>query len=349
MKKDKEHTGGIGPEKTAPAEKEGLGDLFRREREARGLGYTEISELTRLRPSFVEAIEEEAWDRLPPPVFVKGFLRSYARVLDLDEEVVLGRFHAVKPIEEVPLPLPLVGPEAGRKKWGRYALAVLVVLALGIYLWMSLPPENGRRVPQKEHPLTRAPTATTGQETSAKDLMLSPPREPEAGASSEVGTTETAPAPVERQVPPPGRPEAPTSGPPPMPVAAQSVAPAPAPPAGAAEQTAGTGTSPAVETEKREEVEVAGPSSEQVMTLRMNVLERTWVRVTVDGGQAKEYIFRPGSQPAWEGLRSFDLSIGNAGGVELSLNDEKIGKLGETGKVVHLRLPQDLKTVRNNR
>ncbi|MBW1681900.1 MAG: helix-turn-helix domain-containing protein, partial [Deltaproteobacteria bacterium] len=148
MKKDKEHTGGIGPEKTAPAEKEGLGDLFRREREARGLGYTEISELTRLRPSFVEAIEEEAWDRLPPPVFVKGFLRSYARVLDLDEEVVLGRFHAVKPIEEVPLPLPLVGPEAGRKKWGRYALAVLVVLALGIYLWMSLPPENGRRVPQ---------------------------------------------------------------------------------------------------------------------------------------------------------------------------------------------------------
>jgi cytoskeleton protein RodZ len=79
-------------ENTGPRQEHGLGPLLRTERERRGLTYEDISERTRVRPQIIQAIEEEDWDRLPSPAFVRGFLRSYARVLSLDVETVLSSY-----------------------------------------------------------------------------------------------------------------------------------------------------------------------------------------------------------------------------------------------------------------
>ena len=70
----------------------GDGDLFRRLREGLGVSEEEICERTKVTITYIQAIESNRFDRLPQAVYVKGFLRSYLRYLDMpvSEELVAG-------------------------------------------------------------------------------------------------------------------------------------------------------------------------------------------------------------------------------------------------------------------
>ena len=56
-----------------------LGSLLREQREKMNLGHDQIAQKIQLRRTIIEAMESEAWERLPPPVFARGFFRSSAR------------------------------------------------------------------------------------------------------------------------------------------------------------------------------------------------------------------------------------------------------------------------------
>jgi len=76
--------------------KKGIGQTLREEREKMGLTHEQVCEITKLRPSILDAIEKEAWDKLPPSVFVKGFIKSYAQILDLDPETLIKMYSATE-------------------------------------------------------------------------------------------------------------------------------------------------------------------------------------------------------------------------------------------------------------
>ena len=59
-------------EATGPPKVSGLGALLKNERENRGLSYEQLAQITRLRKHFLEAMENEAWQDLPPSVLLKG-------------------------------------------------------------------------------------------------------------------------------------------------------------------------------------------------------------------------------------------------------------------------------------
>ena len=61
-----------------------LGEKLRREREARGVSLQEISAATRVNIKFLEALEKNDYSEYQAPVFITGFLRSYANHLGLD-------------------------------------------------------------------------------------------------------------------------------------------------------------------------------------------------------------------------------------------------------------------------
>src|SRR5437660_393582 len=69
-----------------------LGEYFQRAREAKGLTVEEAAARTRILPQFLKAVEENNYARLPDEVFAKGFVRSYARILGLDEAAVIRKF-----------------------------------------------------------------------------------------------------------------------------------------------------------------------------------------------------------------------------------------------------------------
>jgi cytoskeletal protein RodZ len=72
-------------------EKSGASDL-KSLREARGLTLRDIFDRTRISVINLEAIEKEDYDALPPPVFTKAFIKTYAKMLEADSSIALARY-----------------------------------------------------------------------------------------------------------------------------------------------------------------------------------------------------------------------------------------------------------------
>ena len=69
-----------------------LGHILREARETKGLTITEAQEETRINSKYLAALENGEYDKLPTPVHVRGFLRNYARFLGLDPQPLLERY-----------------------------------------------------------------------------------------------------------------------------------------------------------------------------------------------------------------------------------------------------------------
>lgn len=106
-----------------------LGTYLKQARDLKQISLMELAQTTRIPVRILGQIEQDQFDRLPADVFVRGFLRSYARSLDLDEEHVLARYGGQKAPEPAPsLPPSVYPPESGRRFGIAIALFVLLIL-----------------------------------------------------------------------------------------------------------------------------------------------------------------------------------------------------------------------------
>ena len=115
----------------------GVGAALRTVREQRGLTLDEAARDTRVRRDYLEAIEEEAFDRLLGDVHVRGCLRTYASYLRLSPDKVVAMYEreAEPDVLEVPAPtLPRTEPVLGGRRrrddhrlWVLIAVTVLVI------------------------------------------------------------------------------------------------------------------------------------------------------------------------------------------------------------------------------
>lgn len=116
-------------------------------RVARNLTLAEVAQQLKLSATQVEALEADAYDRLPGPVFVRGFVRNYARLLELDAELLVSQVelpHVPSPaIAAIPLSRNIPFPEQGRTKWVPYASALALVIGAVVLFeaFFSKPPE----------------------------------------------------------------------------------------------------------------------------------------------------------------------------------------------------------------
>lgn len=72
-----------------------FGHILREARETKGFALTEVQKEIRINARFLEALERGEYDVLPTPVHVRGFLRNYARFLGLDPEPLVDRYERV--------------------------------------------------------------------------------------------------------------------------------------------------------------------------------------------------------------------------------------------------------------
>lgn len=69
-----------------------LGHILREARETKGLTLAEAQEETRINSKYLAALENGEYNKLPTPVHVRGFLRNYSRFLGLDSQPLLERY-----------------------------------------------------------------------------------------------------------------------------------------------------------------------------------------------------------------------------------------------------------------
>ena len=291
-----------------PSGKE-LGVLLKSRREELGLTHAQVSEQTKLRPHFIEALENEDWDHLPSPAFVKGFIRSYARILGLSEEGLIALYQEVAPqAGEGP---GTVNPPPARKK-GRILLyiagLVLVACAAGaaLYFWAGgliyTGGGTGRGVETSD---TKAPPEPAGAADEAEVRMeVSPPPEQPSSATDQAHPGEEAPDPRDDQKQgevakgPEAAPPAPSEKTPPaetaVPQAEQDQAAAGEEPPQSAESAPIPDPGPA-----RAETSAPPEPARKTLVLKAVIRERTWIRLRADNEKPKEYILKPGTRHEW--------------------------------------------------
>jgi cytoskeleton protein RodZ len=145
-----------------------FGESLKREREMRGVTLEEISLATRIATRFLRAIESEEWDQLPGGVFNRGFVRSFARYLGLDEENTVAEYTlAVGDRPSVPVwtgSPPVVTPERHPMAW---ILAAIFVLALLAGAWFGTRRFLAWRAAKRTAQATEMSSASSPASTSA--------------------------------------------------------------------------------------------------------------------------------------------------------------------------------------
>ena len=163
-----------------------FGERLKRERELREVTMEEITAATRIGSRFLEALENEDWSKLPGGVFNRGFVRSIARYLGLDEEALLGEYDLAHGAQLAAVP-PQPERRMSSSKWIPFLLFVgllvflLCAVAGGVYFWRHYGAHRAQIhsmtsvPPAANTPVTSAPTPSATQQPSD---TLSSPQEP---------------------------------------------------------------------------------------------------------------------------------------------------------------------------
>lgn len=83
----------------------------------------------------------------------------------------------------------------------------------------------------------------------------------------------------------------------------------------------------------------AGSKTQEKLKLQVIAVEQTWLKVIVDGQNARSYDLKPEDRLELEGTNNFNLMIGNATGLKIFLNERPVKIFGSTGQVVSLKIP----------
>ncbi len=249
-----------------------FGEFLRRERELRHVDLNEIAKITRIKKSYLQAIETDNYDELPDIAFVKGFIRAYCSYIGLDPEQTVNHFQQFynESFQQSGQPVrkkAFLGLQGSRL----YLTISALVIAAAVVLIVRSPGvrETGER--QRARPV---------RHTVFKGTSPVSPAIPYAGLITQT--------------------------------------------------TAETMTS-------------AGElftQSEKSHTLLLKATEDSWVRLEQDNARAnaQEALLKAGQHVLWEFTGSATLTVGNAAGIEILLDNRKVHHDHIQAEVIRLRL-----------
>lgn len=296
---------------------ESVGEFFKQVRETKGLTVDEVASKTRIRSDFVKALEDGNFAKLPDQVFARGFVRSYARSLGLDEEDAIHRFiqsagaFYEKQDERERLKVRQADEERKRQA-NRKAVAVAIGIAvLTLIFLLSREQSTVLRRGNPDHSSTKR-SAQAAKEVSEVATRQEP--EPVAAAPKPSDIPAVVPKPT-------------TDGRRPEPAVSPVVVSKP-------ESETGSTASPGTDGPLGGiSLDGTGTATDGQLVLDLEATELSWVVVQIDNGSPQEALLRPGEKAHWKGQDQFILTLGNAGGVKAELNGKPQKSFGPSGKV----------------
>ncbi len=286
---------------------ETLGHFLKSQREQSQLSQEEVAMQTRIPLTHIQSIEADQFDRLPNGVSAKGFLRLYARCVGASETTILRRFS-----ELAPAPPALAAEPTGQKRGPSLPSDYLQVA-----------PATHRTSPLRIVLLVCVAVVLIGFGIQTFWPTLEPARSPKVESPASL----PAPAAVVEETASLARPEP-----------AEEVGGVEASPPSATPETASI--TPPQEAALPPTAVATGedsgspPSSLAPLLLDIEAMERTWVRIVIDGRETWDVTLAPKEKVSWAAKKDFLLTLGNAGGVIVRLDGKALAPLGPRGKVV---------------
>lgn len=293
---------------------DGVGRDLRTARLKSDLEPGEVAVQLHIRQSYIQAIEDGRFEQLPASVYAYGFVRSYAELMGLDEDLIVRRFknewEGLGTSTRLAFPEP---PEEIRLPRGPL-IAASCLLAIAIYGgWYTL-----SRSEKIDVPRVAAVPERLAEAVSPAPVEVKAPTE--ELVSNDPPPSDAAP------IKPKSDPhEAVVVAPPsPVPVVAAVVAPVIAPAVPAAVVASPEGQAPTT----------YGGANEGRVTLRARA--DAWVRVQVDEDGGQVYLARIlhlGDEFRLPNRADLFLMTGNAGGLEILVDGKKVADVGDLGVV----------------
>jgi len=261
---------------------EKLGTYLKKERETMNCSLEEISSATKIRKGILSAIENDDYTLLPPPVFVKGFLRAYTAHLGLDYNEVVRRYKEVdsRYIEEEEEILKERQGKSFLKKLAVPLTAGVIVL-IAAFCFVSI---------------KSSPTVKKDEVNSSSPVNALPGKKATGMQEETVAVLKES-------------------------IKSQEL------PAGSSQKESG--------------IAIAEGSEAKRLNLEFKARAETWVGFRSDDEKSFQVLLQAGDNHVVRADHIIRLKIGNAGGVDLSLNGKVLPSPGKSGEVVRLTLTEE--------
>ena len=273
-----------------------LGDLLRETREQKNLSLEDAEKGTNIRKLYIKAIEDGNYDKLPGEVFLKGFMKTYAKFLGLDGQKIIEQYKAEKSGVKL---LPNNDEKTIEAEQSQPAEKTTVEADL-----------------KKEEKIEKQPEKTTVDKPATKPV----PNIDNFNESKKYLETKNS------------------SG------SKKNVfiiviiiiliivgAVAFLSNQGSDNQPAAD-TQPTTEQTQPQQQQAQQPVSGSDVTATFS--QDCWTEVKVDGNTVLSETVKAGSSLNWKGNNQVEVTVGNAGAVDITFNGQPQGKMGDVGAVV---------------
>lgn len=280
-----------------------VGDTLRKEREKKNLTIADVERETSISKRYLEALEKGDYASMPGDVYIKGFIRNYSKLLEIDGTALLAEFASERGIEKATQPVDVQGANPKEEK-----------------------PLNINDLDKNKDAINIKVTKTKSSERKSGGAFSSGNdfRDRVEGGRNRAKKIAMALFAMvivflggvyvafseDDSAPPAPKPDTATT---------QQVA--------KVEETKVEDTKPVV---KADEVKV-----------EVKLSDRCWMQVLVDGDVAFEGTAEPGLEMDWTGKNDVFITAGNAGAVDLTWNGKNVGVLGSAGQVVERHMTKD--------
>jgi cytoskeleton protein RodZ len=289
---------------------------LREKREALGLSFEDLFKRTRVRVVYLQAIENEEFHLLPVPVYTKNFIRIYARALGVDSEPIIKKYevYLLESRKETRAPAPedvLEKKHFFTKITGQktYLSIAFVLTAVVIVAWLiSKQYESSPDIINSSNSITNA----VGEN---KEQNVKPSLNATAPAARQVESNPALPAQDKKNTQ--------------LPVKMQTAS---------TSSVSANDVKPFKKQVSLPVENIVSNSSGDISLLVIKATEETWMRIKADQNPSFQVVLKPGEKIVRK-AESFDIDIGNAGGVKVQFKGKDIETAGKTGDVIHLRLP----------
>ena len=284
---------------------------LKEKRKALGLTLKDIFQRTRISVVNLEAIENGDLHLLPVPIYTRNFIKTYARTLGIDSKPILesyGNYLSSLQIAETPSPENVPENISFLSKIGQYKAYLWTAAVLIFIVIVSL------FISSQYQPATDINNNLAG-----KIAVIDPGKKADT-----LSPTTPAPVTVNEQakaIPQPASNET------------NKIKQIPAQSNAIRQESAATQPSASSAQNTR-----AVANSEEVSLLIIKATEETWIRIKADQNPSYQILLKPGEKIERKAA-SFDMDIGNAGGIKIQFKGKNIENTGKSGEVIHLRLP----------
>ncbi|KUG23442.1 transcriptional regulator, xre family [hydrocarbon metagenome] len=287
---------------------------LKEKREALGLSLADVFRRTRISVAYLQAIENNDFQLLPVSVYTKNFIRTYARALGVDSEPIIANYenylNSRKSIQTQP---PRNASEkknvfariASPKAYWSIASVLIVV---SIVTWLI----------SKQYQSSSDIIDSTGAITAAVSENKVQTVNPALNSVTTATPNQQAAAELEKNK-----------------INEQSQIKTQSIPAKIENNAAKPLKEQFSLPSKKVETAV---NDKEAGLLVISAIEETWIRIKADQTPSFQILLKAGEKFERKAA-SFDMDIGNAGGIKIQFKGKKMENLGKSGQVVHLRLP----------